>query len=263
MVSFPTISVYNNSMRVDPTLIRKLQTASTITVLTGAGISKESGIPTFREAQTGLWENYEATELATPQAFQRNPQLVWEWYQWRRSLVTQAEPNPAHLALVQMEALVPAFSLITQNVDGLHRRAGSMTIIELHGNILRNKCFEHNHQVEQWQEDGQIPPRCPICGGRLRPDVVWFGENLPPTAIEQAAAAAQQADVFLSIGTSGLVNPAASLPYLALEAGSTLVEINPDHTPLTMYADYLLPGPAGEILPQLVEQITSQKGATP
>jgi len=248
-------------MRFDPKLIQQLQTARRITALTGAGISKESGIPTFREAQTGLWENYEATELATPQAFQRNPKLVWEWYQWRRSLVTQAEPNPAHMALVLMEQRVPTFRLITQNVDGLHQRAGSRNIIELHGNILRTKCFEHNHLVDHWQEDGQIPPRCPVCGGQLRPDVVWFGENLPSSAIQRAAAAAQQTDIFLSIGTSGLVNPAASLPYMAIEAGALLVEVNPDHPPLTIYADYQLTSPAGEILPELVTQIWPSKGA--
>ena len=247
-------------MQFDPKLIQQLQTAKTITVLTGAGISKESGIPTFREAQTGLWENYEATELATPQAFQRNPKLVWEWYQWRRSLVTQAEPNPAHMALVLMEQKANAFHLITQNVDGLHQRAGSKNLIELHGNILRTKCFEFNHVVELWQEDGPIPPRCPVCGGQLRPDVVWFGENLPSNAIERAAAAAQRSDIFLSIGTSGLVNPAASLPYLAIEAGALLVEVNPDHTPLTQYTDYLLNGPAGEILPELVAQAWPSKG---
>lgn len=247
-------------MQFDPKLIQQLKSATRIAVLTGAGISKESGIPTFREAQTGLWENYEAAELATPQAFQRNPKLVWEWYQWRRSLVTRAVPNPAHLALVLLEQKAPAFHLITQNVDGLHRRAGSTNLIELHGNILRTKCFENNHAVEDWQEDGQIPPRCPFCGGLLRPDVVWFGENLPSTAIERAASAAQHSEIFLSIGTSGLVNPAASLPYLALEAGALLVEINPDHTPLSQYADHLLNGPAGEILPELVAQVWASKG---
>ena len=248
-------------MRFDPELIQLLQSARTITVLSGAGISKESGIPTFREAQTGLWENYEATELATPQAFRRNPKLVWEWYQWRRSLVTQAEPNPAHRALVLMEQKSPSFHLITQNVDGLHQRAGSTNLIELHGNILRTKCFENNHHIKKWQEDGQIPPRCPTCGGRLRPDVVWFGENLPATAIERAVAAAQHSEIFLSIGTSGLVNPAASLPYLAKEAGALLVEVNPDHTPLSNYTDYLLNGPAGEILPRLVAKVWPSKGA--
>ena len=249
-------------MRIDPDLISLLKKIGKVTVLTGAGISKESGIPTFREAQTGLWENYQPTELATPQAFQRNPKLVWEWYQWRRSLVTRAEPNPGHYALVQIAHNIGNFTLITQNVDDLHQRAGNQNVIELHGSILRNKCFEKGHLVDHWQEDGQVPPRCPECGGRLRPDVVWFGENLPPNAIEKAVIAAQTAEVFFSIGTSALVEPAASLPHIAKQSGAVLVEINPDHTPLTSYADFALNGPSGRVLPELVWQVWPQKGAS-
>lgn len=235
-------------------LIELLQYAHHIVVLTGAGISKESGIPTFREAQTGLWAKYEPTELATPRAFQRNPKLVWEWYQWRRALVSQAEPNPGHTALVQMAHKAALLTLITQNVDGLHQRAGSQGVIELHGNIMRTKCFDANHLVEDWLGDDQVPPHCPICGGLLRPDVVWFGENLPPDAIESAVDAAKNAAVFFSIGTSGIVEPAASLPHLARRAGASLVEVNPGQTPLTDFADYILTGPAGAILPDLVSQ---------
>ena len=255
-------SGYNIHMDFEQDLIRFLRNSHRIAVLTGAGISKESGIPTFREAQTGLWENYEPTELATPGAFQRTPQLVWEWYQWRRSLVGRAEPNPGHLALVRMAENIPHFSLITQNVDGLHQRAGSKHPIELHGNILRSKCFENSHSVDQWKETGKIPPLCPICGGMLRPDVVWFGENLPPNAIEQALESAQTSQVFFSIGTSALVEPAASLPKIAQQAGAVLVEVNPQPTPLTTIADFVLSGPAGTILPELVRQLWPSKGAT-
>ena len=245
-------------MKIDPNLVHLLRNAHRIAILTGAGISKESGIPTFREAQTGLWENYESTQLATPQAFQRNPKLVWEWYLWRRSLVSQAEPNPGHFALVDMQKKVSSFTLITQNVDGLHQRAGSRNVIELHGNIMRTKCFENGHQVGEWQENGQIPPNCPVCGGRLRPDVVWFGENLPTNALERAANAALNTDVFFSIGTSALVEPAASLPYLAKQSGAVLVEINLQKTPLTDDANFVFTGPSGTILPELVHQVWSQ-----
>ncbi len=243
------------------TLIQALRTAGHIVMLTGAGVSKESGIPTFREAQTGLWAQYDPTELATPQAFRRNPQLVWEWYQWRRSLVANADPNPGHFAIAQMETLIPAFTLITQNVDGLHQRAGSIQVIELHGSIQRTKCFEEETIVETWIEDGQIPPHCPHCGGLLRPDVVWFGENLPQEAIEAAYIAAETADVFFSVGTSGLVEPAASFPHIAHSRGALLVEVNPTETPLTVLADFVLTGASGEILPPLIEQTWPQKGA--
>lgn len=242
-------------MKIDPNLIQLMRNAKRVAVLTGAGISKESGIPTFREAQTGLWENYEPTELATPQAFQRNPKLVWDWYLWRRSLVAQADPNPGHIALVQLEEKIPHFDLISQNVDGLHQRAGSRNVIELHGNIMRTKCFENGHQVEEWQENDQIPPSCSVCGGRLRPDVVWFGENLPANALERAENSALKAEIFFSIGTSSLVEPAASLPHLAKQAGAVLVEINLQQTPLTDYVDFVFTGPSGTILPELVHQV--------
>ena len=162
-----------------PKLIETLRSARYVVVLTGAGVSAESNIPTFREAQTGLWSKYSPEELATPQAFQRNPKLVWEWYAWRRELVAQATPNPGHLALAELEQRVPKFSLITQNVDGLHRRTGSRNVIELHGNINRTKCFDEGDIIDSWPPTAELPPRCPRCGGYLRPDVVWFGETLP------------------------------------------------------------------------------------
>jgi NAD-dependent deacetylase len=208
-----------------------LKGAKHVAVLTGSGISAESGIPTFRDAQTGLWSKFKPEDLATPEGFRRNPKLVWEWYAWRRGLVARAQPNAGHLALVELEQRVPEFTLITQNVDGLHQRAGSRRVIELHGNITRTKCFEEDIAVTEWKETGDAPPRCPRCGGRLRPDVVWFGEALPAEAIESGLIASRRCDVFLSIGTSSLVHPAASLPFAAAERGATVVEINTAVTP--------------------------------
>lgn len=241
------------SLSIPSKLIEALHTARHVAVLTGAGVSAESGVPTFRDAQTGLWAQYDPQELATPQAFRRNPKLVWEWYAWRRELVDQAKPNPGHLALVELERRVPKFTLITQNVDGLHRQAGSHNVIELHGNIRRTLCFDEGTVVESWAETDQVPPVCPRCGGLLRPDVVWFGETLPPQALSAAFEAAEGCDLFLSIGTSALVHPAASLPLVALQRGTTTVEINPDTTPLTSAVTFALPGPAGHVLPQLLQ----------
>lgn len=236
-------------------LLEIIRQSKIITVLTGAGISAESGIPTFREAQTGLWVQYEATELATPEAFRDNPALVWEWYSWRRELISAAEPNPGHYALVEMENHVPEYSLITQNVDGLHSLAGTQNLIELHGNIQRNKCSVEDTLITSWQPKDEIPPRCPNCNAYLRPDVVWFGENLPLGTIEAAQRNAASSQVFFSIGTSAVVYPAASLPQIALDNGAVLVEVNPDRTPLSHLASYRFANPAGEVLPYLVEQI--------
>jgi len=217
--------------------------------------SVESGVPTFREAQTGLWARYDPEELATPYAFQRNPRLVWEWYEWRRQLVSEAESNPGHLALAKLEELIPEFTLITQNVDGLHQRAGSRNVIELHGNIQRTICYDERTPVENWPDTDDVPPRCPRCGGLLRPDVVWFGESLSQQALYAAFSASQQCDLFLSIGTSSVIQPAASLPLVAQEKGITTVEINPNATPFTPNASYVLPGASGQVLPTLVQAL--------
>lgn len=233
-------------------LIARLQAARRVVVLTGAGISAESGVPTFREAQTGLWARYNPEELATPEAFRRNPRLVWEWYAWRQARVRQAEPNAGHHALVDMERHVAELTLITQNVDGLHRRAGSHQVLELHGNLFRTRCFNEDRLVEGWPESDDLPPRCPHCGGLLRPDVVWFGESLPAGALRAAEQAAACAEVFFSVGTSSLVYPAADLPFIALQAGATVVEINPQPTPLSPQVTFSLNGAAGIILPALV-----------
>lgn len=239
-------------------LIQALQTANHIAVLTGAGVSAESGVPTFREAQTGLWAQFNPEELATAEAFTRNPKMVWEWYAWRRELIAQTYPNLGHLALAEMEAQLARqgrqFTLVTQNVDGLHRLAGNEAVLELHGNIHRTKCFNENIVIDDWPDLGEVPPGCPRCGGYLRPDVVWFGEAMPDTEWRTASDAAWACDVFFSIGTSSLVQPAASLPYRALERGAMVVEINPAETSLSRTAGvYSLQGKSGEVLPRLVE----------
>jgi NAD-dependent deacetylase len=238
-------------------LIEALRQAERVVALTGSGISAESGVPTFREAQTGLWARYDPQRLATPEAFDRDPHLVWEWYEWRRNLVSEALPNPGHRALAELERRVPEFSLITQNVDGLHQRAGSRDVVELHGNILRSRCSREGVIVEPEDRDDAVPPRCPRCGALLRPDVVWFGEMLPAGALEAASEAARGCELFLSVGTSSLVYPAAALGYEALESGATLVEINAGETPLSRQADHVLRGRAGELLPELLRRAFS------
>jgi NAD-dependent deacetylase len=237
-------------------LIYSLRNAKKIVVLTGAGISAESGLATFRDAQTGLWSKFKPEELATAEAFRRNPKLIWDWYAWRREQALEAEPNPGHLALAEMEKRAPEFLLITQNVDGLHTRAGSKRIVELHGNIHRFRCFENDCTSDNFDvEQG----RCRSCNGNLRPDVVWFGEMLPTVALEQAIAAAEECDVFFSIGTSSVVYPAADLWRHAKESGAVVIEINKDPTPLTPLAAYSFVGKAGEILPELVSAIWGEK----
>ena len=236
-------------------IIEILKSSQRVAVLTGAGISAESGVPTFREAQTGLWSRFDPAELATPQAFHQNPKLVWEWYTWRRELISRAQPNPGHYALAEMETIFSDFTLITQNVDGLHRLAGSHATIELHGDISRTKCSFENQIISDWPETDAIPPYCPHCGELLRPDVVWFGESLPTEPLEAAFEAASSCQVFLSIGTSALVEPAASLPFVALRNEAAIIEINPQETPLTPLASYSYHHPAGEALPELVSEM--------
>jgi NAD-dependent deacetylase len=247
-------------MTIPAELIERLAAAKSVTAFTGAGVSAESGVPTFRDAQTGLWAKFAPEDLATPRAFRRNPRLVWEWYAWRRKLAADVKPNPAHLALAAMERLFPDFHLITQNVDGLHQRAGSRDIIELHGNIARTKCFDEGTIVSAWADNGESPPRCPKCGGPLRPDVVWFEESLPDAEWDRARDATTRCEVFLSIGTSTQVYPAAALPFEALRAGATVVEINPQPTPLTSRVQHVLPAPAGEVMPELLRAIRRRMG---
>jgi len=236
-------------------LVQFLRKAERVTALTGAGVSQESGLRTFRDARTGLWSQYKPTELASPEAYERDPKLVWDWYAWRREAIKGVRPNPGHYALVDMAHHFPDFNLITQNVDGLHRMAGSQKIIELHGNIQRVKCSSCGRQAGAWDEaDGEVP-HCENCDGLLRPDVVWFGESLPRAELESAVEAARACQVFFSIGTSGVVQPAASLAYAAHNRGAVVVEVNAEPTPLTVKVDFALHGKSGEILPALVEAV--------
>jgi NAD-dependent deacetylase len=236
----------------DPALLDALRSARHVVVLTGAGISAESGVPTFRDAQTGLWASFRAEDLATPGAFRRNPRMVWEWYAMRREALATVEPNAGHRALVTLEQRVARLTLVTQNVDGLHARAGSRAVIELHGNIARVRCSGDGRVADSWASDTRVPPHCAHCDRLLRPDVVWFGEQLPPEALSAAQRAAAGCDVFLSVGTSTEVYPAAELPFRALEAGACVVEVNPDVTPLSARATWALRGPAAVVLPRLV-----------
>src|SRR5579859_1865367 len=235
-------------------LVPILRQAQHVVVLTGAGISAESGLPTFRDPLTGLWAQYRPEELGTPQAFRTNPQLVTEWFAWRRELVQAAAPNAGHLALVALEQHVPHLTLVTQNVDGLHQRAGSTGVLELHGNLARFKCFEDNQPVTEWSTNADGLACCPRCGGLVRPDVVWFGENLPKHELSTALAATVQSDLFFSIGTSGDVEPAASLPGYALDRGATVVVNNLGVLTSATPPLYRLHGQAGSILPELVRR---------
>lgn len=218
--------------------------------LTGAGVSAESGVPTFR-GQEGLWRNFNPQDLATLEAFSKDPSLVWEWYDWRRSLIKKVRPNPGHFALVEIERKKKDFVLITQNVDGLHKRAGSKKVLELHGSIWRVKCLKCGESRNNEDVPISILPYCG-CGGLLRPGVVWFKETLPEDVLKEAFSAVQKADFILVAGTSGVVQPAASLAISAKRQGAFLVEINPQDTPLTEVADISITGKSGEILPSLV-----------
>jgi NAD-dependent deacetylase len=225
--------------------------AKKIVVLTGAGISAESGVPTFRGAD-GLWQRYRAEELATPDAFAADPQLVWEWYDWRRGIINKAEPNAGHLAIAEMERIFPLFSLITQNVDGLHRRAGNKKIIEIHGNLWQLRCVRDGRVLEDLRVPlPVIPPLCE-CGALLRPHVVWFGETLDQGDLAQAYSLIEACDLLLVVGTSAVVQPVASFPLIAKEAGARVFEVNKDPTPLSSLADAVFQGKAGEILPALL-----------
>jgi NAD-dependent deacetylase len=236
-------------------LVNLLKKAARVAALTGAGVSQESGLHTFRDAQVGLWAQYRPEDLATPEAFYRDPKLVWDWYMWRREAIKGARPNPGHYALAAMEKHISDFTLITQNVDGLHRMAGNVNVLELHGNITRVRCSVCGVLTEIWDDDSESAPRCASCNGILRPDVVWFGESLPPAELQKAIDATRECQVFFSIGTSGLVQPAASLAHAAGCNGAVVVEINADPTPLTSNVDFAFHGKSGEILPELVKAI--------
>lgn len=229
-----------------------LKAASSVVVLTGAGISAESGVPTFRGAG-GLWNRQRAEDLATPEAFARDPLLVWQWYDWRRASLATVQPDSGHLALAELERRKPRFTLITQNVDGLHERAGSRNVIRLHGDIWMVRCTACGRETRDERAPlPELPPRCESCGGMLRPGVVWFGEALPQEAFRRANEATRRADVFLVVGTSAVVYPAAGLVPLAKASGARVIECNIEETPFSSGLDRSFRGKAGEVLPQLI-----------
>jgi NAD-dependent deacetylase len=236
-----------------------LDQVRSLVVLTGAGVSAESGVPTFR-GHGGLWRNYRPEDLATPHAFRRDPKLVWEWYDWRRGLIGNCQPNAAHDILAEMEPHFDDFVLVTQNVDGLHWLAGSRNIVELHGNIWGLRCTRGCRP--DWEDRTvplpELPPRCPDCGALARPDVVWFGESLPGEALDAAFDAAQRCQMMLVVGTSAVVQPAASLPLAALQRGAYVVEINPQTTPLSEVVDQAIREPAAKALPAWWRAIVGQ-----
>jgi NAD-dependent deacetylase len=235
------------------TALRQLvRNAAHPVVLTGAGVSAESGVPTFRDAMTGLWTRYRPEELATPGAFEADPALVWRWYEWRRKRVASARPNAGHRALADWQLRHPTLCLITQNVDGLHSKAGSDPVLELHGSLWRDRCSGCGRRTPARHPGPAVPPSCPSCDSRLRPDVIWFGEPLDAAVMAVALTASRRCDLFISVGTSSLVHPAAELPVVALRAGATLVEINPRPTPLSALATYRIPAPAGDALPRIL-----------
>lgn len=242
-------------------LVARLARAQRVAVLTGAGISAESGIPTFRDPG-GLWQRFKPEELANVQAFLRNPQLVQSWYAHRRSVAHDTTPNPGHIALAALEKVIPNFLLITQNVDNLHQRAGNTRLAELHGNITRSYCIDCGKQADEAALEplaAGAPARCAACNGYIRPDVVWFGEMLPADAVERAYRAARQADVFLSIGTSAVVYPAARIPLVAREQGAYVAEINIEASAIAEYMDEVVLGKAGEVLPKLIEALQAER----
>ncbi|MFW8566269.1 SIR2 family NAD-dependent protein deacylase [Orrella sp. 11846] len=251
------------SFDFDPLMLKRLAQAKSVVVFTGAGVSQESGIPTFRDALTGLWKNFDPNELATLEAFDRQPEIVWGWYEFRRAQLLQCAPNPAHLAIAQLQALQPNVHVVTQNVDDLHERAGSSDVIHLHGSIFQTRCRNCHAPFEYTQTATSVidahraspPPSCPECGGPIRPGVVWFGEMLPEHEWSRAVEVIEQCDVLLSVGTSSVVYPAAELPFTASENGACVIQINPQTTSLDVVADYNLHGKAGEVLTALVSSI--------
>jgi NAD-dependent deacetylase len=235
-------------------MLTALAKARELVAFTGAGMSAESGVPTFR-GNNGLWAKFKPEELANLNAFLRNPEMVWEWYAARKKVIADVQPNRGHYALAEMETLFPTFAVVTQNIDNLHRRSGSRKVFELHGNIERNYCMRCGQRFTNEEVlTGRAVPRC-SCGGLIRPDVVWFGEMLPEDEWNGAERACQRADVLLSIGTSGVVYPAAALPMEAKRNGAFIIEINPEPTPLSEVADVFLRGTSGEILPAMLQQL--------
>ncbi|HEX9372402.1 MAG TPA: Sir2 family NAD-dependent protein deacetylase [Roseiflexaceae bacterium] len=240
------------------TVLQRLKNARRVVALTGGGMAAASKVPSFREAHSGEWAQYDVSELATVQAFLRNPRLVWEWYEHRRRTAEAAEPSQAHYALVDLEQHYPTFTLITQTIDGLHWRAGSRDLIELNGCLRRSRCFEAGHIISTWEDVGESPPRCPHCGSILRPGVVLFGEGLPEWELRRARAAVEQCEVFMCIGDVGAIEPIASYPFIARRNGALVLAIDAENSIYTMMADHVISEPLGGALPELVRLVAGE-----
>jgi NAD-dependent deacetylase len=236
-------------------VLHRLKTANRVVALTGGGMAAASNVPSFRTAHSGEWAQFDVSELATIQAFARNPRLVWEWYEHRRRTADAAEPSQAHYALVDLEQHYPTFSLITQTIDGLHWRAGSRDLIELNGSLRRSRCYEAGHIISSWEDVGESPPRCPHCGSLLRPGVVMFGEGLPEWELRAARAAVEQCEIFMCIGEVGAIEPVASFPFIAKRVGALVLSIDAENSIYTLMADHVIDQPLGEVLPELVRLI--------
>jgi NAD-dependent deacetylase len=241
-------------------VLHRLKNARRIVALTGGGMAAESKVPSFREARSGEWAEYDVSELATIQAFQRNPRLVWEWYEHRRRVAEAAEPSQAHYALVDLEQHYPSFTLITQTIDGLHWRAGSRDLVELNGCLRRSRCFEAGHVISAWEDVGESPPRCPHCGSVLRPGVVLFGEGLPEWELRKARAAVEQCEVFMCVGDVGAIEPVASFPFVAKRVGALVLAIDAEESIYTLMADHVISESLGKILPELVQLVGGASG---
>ncbi len=255
-----SIIEFNNSTIFSDEILNRVALSNVCEVLTGAGVSAESGVPTFRDALTGMWSNFSVEDFATPEAFRRDPKKVWDWYEHRRAMAGNVKPNPGHYAFAGLEEIIDDFWLVTQNVDGLHSKAGSKNLLELHGNIHKNKCFDEDTYIDELPESDETPPKCQRCEGYIRPAVVWFHESLPEYEISKAMEMAEKCDLFIVAGTSAAVFPAAQLPIIAKQNGAFVIEANLEKTPITGKADVTILGKTGEVMPALVEQSATRVG---
>lgn len=246
-------------LTIPDAVLQRLKAAQRVVVLTGGGMAAESGIPSLREIHRGEWASYHISELSTPQAYMRNPRLVWEWYDYRRQLAEAATPSHAHYALVDLEQYYPSFTLVTQAIDGLHWRAGSRELIEINGCLRRSRCYEAGHVLAEWEDVGEVPPRCPHCGSWLRPDVVLFGEGVPEWELKRARKAVEACDLFMCIGAIGAIEPIASLPFVARRVKALVVSIDKEESIYSLLADYVIPLAPGEALPELVPMLTGKQ----
>jgi NAD-dependent deacetylase len=243
------------SQLVPDSVLEHMRNAQRVVVLTGGGVASEAKFLSFREAHSGAWAKYDVSELATPQAYLRNPRLVWEWYEHRRISAAVLEPAATHKALARLEPLYQSFMLVTQTIDGLHARAGSQNVVELNGSLHRSRCFEAGHPISVWEDIGEVPPRCPHCGSLLRPDVVMYGEGLPEPELRRVRKSVESCDLFLCLGNIGAIEPVASFPLLARRARARVIVIAPEDSIYALMADDVVPVPPGDVLPDIVQAL--------